>query len=37
MRENILAAIDVGSSKVCTLVAEVTPGSCNCTLFTSGR
>lgn len=27
MRENILAAIDVGSSKVCTLVAEVTPES----------
>ncbi len=25
MKENILAAIDVGSSKVCTLVAEVTP------------
>ncbi len=25
MAENILAAIDVGSSKVCTLVAEVTP------------
>lgn len=25
MRDNILAAIDVGSSKVCTLVAEVTP------------
>ncbi len=25
MRESILAAIDVGSSKVCTLVAEVTP------------
>jgi cell division protein FtsA len=25
LKENILAAIDVGSSKVCTLVAEVTP------------
>ncbi len=25
MRDNTLAAIDVGSSKVCTLVAEVTP------------
>lgn len=25
MRDNILAAIDVGSSKICTLVAEVTP------------
>src|SRR2546428_9494987 len=25
MRDNILAAIDVGSSKVCTLVAEITP------------
>ncbi|MDO8614761.1 MAG: cell division protein FtsA [Dehalococcoidia bacterium] len=25
MKENILAAIDVGSSKICTLVAEVTP------------
>lgn len=25
MKESILAAIDVGSSKVCTLVAEVTP------------
>ncbi len=25
MRESILAAIDVGSSKVCTLVADVTP------------
>lgn len=27
MRDNILAAIDVGSSKVCTLVGEVTPES----------
>jgi len=27
MRDNILAAIDVGSSKVCTLVAELTPES----------
>lgn len=25
MKENIVAAIDVGSSKICTLVAEVTP------------
>ena len=25
MKDNVLAAIDVGSSKVCTLVAEVTP------------
>jgi cell division protein FtsA len=25
VKENVLAAIDVGSSKVCTLVAEVTP------------
>ena len=25
MRDNILAGIDVGSSKICTLVAEVTP------------
>src|SRR3990172_10268492 len=25
LKDNILAAIDVGSSKVCTLVAEVTP------------
>jgi len=25
LRDNILAAIDVGSSKVCTLVAEITP------------
>lgn len=25
MKENILASIDVGSSKICTLVAEVTP------------
>jgi cell division protein FtsA len=25
LRDNILAAIDVGSSKICTLVAEVTP------------
>ncbi len=25
MKDNILAAIDVGSSKICTLVAEVTP------------
>ncbi len=25
MRDNIVAAIDVGSSKICTLVAEVTP------------
>ena len=25
MKENVLAAIDVGSSKVCTLVAETTP------------
>jgi len=27
LRENIVASIDVGSSKVCTLVAEVTPES----------
>src|SRR5512145_319511 len=27
VRDNILAAIDVGSSKVCTLVAEITPES----------
>src|SRR2546428_12858107 len=25
LRDNILAGIDVGSSKICTLVAEVTP------------
>jgi cell division protein FtsA len=25
MRDNIVAGIDVGSSKICTLVAEVTP------------
>ena len=25
MKDNVLAAIDVGSSKVCTLVAEITP------------
>ncbi len=25
MRDNILASIDVGSSKICTLVADITP------------
>ncbi|MEX0682362.1 MAG: cell division protein FtsA [Dehalococcoidia bacterium] len=32
MKENVLAAIDVGSSKVCTLVAETTPESDLCVL-----